>query len=54
MTDHAEARGVNGAPELTDEALDSLIDAMGKMERPEGWEELTFEEQLEVKPDIWD
>lgn len=34
--------------ELTEADLDALIDAMGKMKKPEGIEEKTFEEQLEV------
>lgn len=49
-----EVVGKTGAPaektnELTDEDLDALIDAMGKMKKPEGLDEKSFEEQLEVR-----
>lgn len=35
--------------QLTDEDLDALIDAMGKMKKPDGLDEKSFEEQLEVR-----
>lgn len=38
----------SGGVDLTDDGLDSLIDAMSKMKKPEELEGKTFEQQLEV------